>query len=77
MLGLMVNGPDVPPSELAGIRAKTLVIAGTRDMIKEAHTHLIAESIPDAKLVFINGNHFIANRNPREFNLAVLDFLQN
>ena len=77
MLGLMVNEPNLSPSELAGIRAKTLVIAGTRDMIKDAHTRLIAESIPDAKLVFVNGNHFIANRNPLEFNRAVLDFLQN
>lgn len=77
MLGLMVNEPNVAPAELAGIRAKTLVIAGTRDMIKEAHTRLIAESIPDARLVFVKGNHFIANRNPAEFNHAVLDFLQS
>ena len=77
MLGLMVNEPDLSPSDLAGIRAKTLVIAGIRDMIKESHTRLIADSIPDAKLVFINGNHFIANRNPLEFNRAVLDFLQS
>ena len=77
MLGLMVNDPDVSPAELAGIRAKTLVIAGTRDMIRESHTRLIAEGIPDAKLVFVKGNHFIANKCPKEFNGAVLDFLQN
>ena len=77
MLGLMVNDPNVSPAELAGIRAKTLVIAGTRDMIKEAHTRLIAESIPDAELVFVKGDHFIANRHPAEFNRAVLDFLQS
>ena len=77
MLGLMVNEPDVTPAELTAIRAKTLVIAGTRDMIKEAHTRLIAESIPDARLVFVKGDHFIANRNPAEFNRAVLDFLRS
>ena len=77
MLGLMVNEPDVSPAELAGIRAKTLVIAGTRDIIKEVHTRLIAEAIPDAKFVFVKGNHFIANRNPRDFNRAVLDFLRS
>lgn len=77
MLGLMVNEPDVSPAELAGIRAKTLVIAGTRDMIREAHTRLIAESIPDAKLAFVRGDHFIANRHPAEFNRAVLDFLRD
>lgn len=76
MLGLMVNEPNVSPEDLAGIRAKTLVIAGTRDMIREDHTRMIAACIPDAELVFVKGNHFIANRNPREFNRAVLDFLQ-
>ena len=77
MLGLMVNDPNVSPEELAGIQAKTLVIAGTRDMIRESHTCLIAESIPDARLVFVKGNHFIANKHPEEFNRAVLDFLQS
>ena len=73
----MVNEPNLSPADLAGIQAKTLVIAGTRDMIKAEHTRLISESIPDSRLVFVRGNHFIANRNPREFNRAVLDFLQN
>ena len=77
MLGLMVNEPDVPPAELAGIRSKTLVIAGTRDMIREAHTRMIADCIPDSELVFVRGNHFIANRHPREFNRAVQDFLRS
>ena len=77
MLGLMVNEPDVPPAQLAGIQAKTLVIAGTRDMIREAHTRMIADCIPDSELVFVHGNHFIANRHPREFNRAVLDFLRS
>lgn len=76
MLGLMVNDPDVSPEELAGIRTKTLVIAGTKDMIKEEHTRLIARSIPDSQLVFIAGDHFIADKCPQEFNRAVLDFLR-
>ena len=77
MLGLMVNDPDVSPEDLAGIRAKTLVIAGTRDMIREEHTRMIAECIPDSRLVFLKGTHFIANRHPGEFNRAVLDFLRS
>lgn len=77
MLGLMVNDPDVRPEELAGIKSRTLVIAGTRDMIKESHTKLIASMIPGAELVLIEGNQFIANKKPIEFNKAVLDFLAN
>ena len=77
MLGLMVNDPNVVPEELAGIKAKTLVIAGTKDMIKEGHTRLIASGIQNSKLVFVKGDHFIASKNPEEFNNAVLDFLRS
>lgn len=75
MLGLMVNEPNLEPEALAAITAKTLVIAGTKDMIREDHTRLIAESIPDSRLVFLPGSHFIANKHPEAFNRAVLDFL--
>ena len=77
MLGLMVNDPNVKPEELRKIQARTLVIAGTKDMIRESHTRLIAECIPDSRLVLIPGGHFIADRNPEEFNRAVLDFLKS
>ena len=76
MLGLMVNSPNVTTDDLAGIKAKTLVIAGTNDMIREEHTKLIAESIPGAELIFLEGDHFIAGKQPEEFNRAVLEFLQ-
>ena len=77
MLGLMVNDPNVLPEELAGIQAKTLVMAGTKDMIKEEHTRLIANSIPNAQLVIIEGDHFVANKCPQAFNKVVLEFLQS
>ena len=76
-LGLMVNDPDVKPMELSRIQAKTLVIAGTRDMVKEDHTRLLASCIPDVQLVILDGNHFIANKCPEAFNRAVLAFLRD
>ena len=76
LLGLMVNDPNIPVESLARIQAKTLVIAGTNDMIKERHTRLIAANIPDAQLVIIQGNHFIANKQSEAFNRAVLHFLR-
>ena len=76
LLGLMVNDPNIPVESLARIQAKTLVIAGTNDMIKERHTRLIAANIPDAQLVIIQGNHFIANKQSEAFNHAVLHFLR-
>ena len=77
MLGLMVNDPNVAPEELTGIKAPTLVIAGNKDMIKEDHTRRIASCIPNAQLVILRGNHFVANKSPDAFNQAVLAFLQN
>ena len=76
MLGLMVNDPNVNPEELSRIQNKTLVIAGDNDMIKDQHTRLIAQSIPGAELCILQGNHFIANKNPQSFNEAVLRFLR-
>lgn len=76
MLGLMVNDPAIAVEELAKIDVPTLVIAGTNDMVKESHTRLIADHIKNAKLCLIHGNHFIANKKPNDFNVAVLTFLQ-
>lgn len=75
ILGLMVNEPNIRPEELCAIQAPTLVIAGTKDMIKTAHTELIADHIPNAKLCVIPGDHFIANKNPKDFNREVENFL--
>lgn len=76
MLGLMVNDPNVRPEELAEIQAKTLVVAGTKDMIKDEHTRLIAQSITGAQLAILPGDHFVANKCPKEFNRVVLEFLK-
>ena len=75
MLGLMVNEPHIDPSELASLTMLILVIAGTKDMIKESHTRLIYKSLPNAKLEILEGDHFVANRHPDEFNAAVDKFL--
>ncbi len=76
LLGLMVNEPHISPAELAGLAMPVLVIAGTRDMIREDHTRLIANSIPGARLALIPGDHFIANKVPAAFNEAVRRFFQ-
>lgn len=75
ILGLMVNEPNIKPEELHFIKVPTLVIAGTKDLIKENHSRLIAENIKDSELSFVEGNHFIAGKNPIEFNKEVEKFL--
>ena len=77
LLALMVNEPQIQPSELARLTMPVLVVAGTKDMIKESHTRLIYKSLPNAKLALIEGDHFIANKNPEAFNAAVSGFLKS
>ena len=55
---------------------QTLVIAGTDDMIRADETRRIAESIPNAQLTVLKGDHFLANKNPKAFNETVLQFLR-
>lgn len=75
LLGLMVNDPNVRAEELQKITAKTLVVAGTKDMVRKKHTLLIARSIPHSQTVLICGDHFIAQKNSGAFNDAVERFL--
>ena len=76
MLGLMVNEPHIDPSELARLTMPVLVIAGTKDMIKESHTRLIYKSLPNAQMNIIEGDHFVANKNADAFNKVVDLFLR-
>lgn len=76
MLALMVNEPHIEPSELARLTMPVLVVAGTKDMIKESHTRLIYKSLPNAKLEIIEGDHFVANKNYEAFNTVVKVFLK-
>lgn len=75
LLCLMVNEPHIHPSELSKLTMPVLVIAGTKDMIKESHTKLIHKSLPNAQLALIKGDHFIANKAPEAFNAAVAEFI--
>lgn len=76
IMSLMIGQPNVSFNQLHNIQAPTLVIAGTKDMIKHSHTKKIAENIKNSKLVILNGTHFIAAENPNSFNKSVLDFLK-
>ena len=72
LLRLMLFEPQIKPEALSAISVPTLVIAGDRDLIPASHTRLIADSIPNASLVFLPGTHGVAEESPDAFN-AVLD----
>lgn len=74
---LMAKEPDITKDMLKRICAKTLVIAGTKDMIKPSHTKFIANNIPNATLLMLEGDHFIIYRTPEVINEQVDKFLKN
>ncbi len=73
---LMAKHPSIDPKELSKVQCPTLVIVGTNDLIDAAHTELIYRSLPNAELVFVQGDHFVAYDNPGAFNDAVYKFLK-
>ena len=76
LFGLMIREPWIRPKHLQEISCPTLVIAGTKDMIRTSHTRLIAERIRSVRLVLLRGDHFIAAERSRAFNRAVERFLR-
>lgn len=52
---MMLEEPDIDPYALSQIQIPVLVIAGEHDIIKPAHTKLIAEKLPYSQLKVIPG----------------------
>ena len=75
LYGLMVNEPDFDSVQLRKLNVPVLVIAGEDDMIRASHTKMISAYLPNAQLAIIEGDHFIANKNHEQFNIAVYKFL--
>jgi pimeloyl-ACP methyl ester carboxylesterase len=75
LLKLMVLDPHILLCNLRRIQSRTLVLVGTKDMIRDSHSRMIARAIPNAKYMAIEGNHFIAFENSAEYNQVVEQFL--
>ena len=54
-LMLMLREPRIPPASLKAVTMPVLVLAGSRDLIREEHTRLIAASLPRATLKLLPG----------------------
>jgi pimeloyl-ACP methyl ester carboxylesterase len=71
-----INQFDVS-ARLAEIKLPTMVIAGRDDRLVPAqNSKLIASRIPGALLKELPGGHLFFNEYPKEFNSAVIDFVQ-
>jgi pimeloyl-ACP methyl ester carboxylesterase len=54
-LAMMLNEPHISDELLGSIKAQTLVLAGSRDLVTEEETRHIAETVPGAKLKILKG----------------------
>lgn len=54
-VALMLSEPDICTGELSKITARTLILAGEKDLIRYRHTKKIADAIPHAKMRIIRG----------------------
>lgn len=76
LMVLLLDYPRMKATDLAGIAAPTLVLAGEHDLIQNAHTKLIASSLPHGEVhIFPGLTHYAPRENPAMFNAAVLAFL--
>ena len=75
IIGLMVKEPHIRPEKLRSIGVPTLVLAGSRDVIRRSHTRLIYQSLPDAELTLVpQTGHFIFRDAPEVVNKRILEF---
>jgi pimeloyl-ACP methyl ester carboxylesterase len=66
----------ISKSELARIKAPTLIVAGDRDLISVEQTTLIFRSVPNARLCVLPATgHWTFQNRPDWLNLMILDFL--
>lgn len=77
LLGLMARQPNINPEDLKVLIMPTLVIVGDNDMIKPDHTKLIYDSLPNAKMAVLEGDHFIAYKEYKAYNQTIERFLQD
>jgi pimeloyl-ACP methyl ester carboxylesterase len=55
MLKMAVTEPHITQEELSAIKTPCLILAGEKDMIREAETRRIAAAIPNAELMILKG----------------------
>lgn len=76
VVGLLLNQPNIETNELSKIKAKVLIMAGDKDVIKNKHSVEIFENIPSAHLCIMPGEtHSTPKENPELFNKIVDNFL--
>lgn len=77
MKKLLLCEPNIDPDSLLNLKIPTYVMAGENDVIKQSHTKLIAEKLPNSELLIFKGvGHEAPKEIPRIFNKKVLKFFK-
>ncbi len=77
IMNLWRTEPHLPLPDLAGVRARTLVMVGDDDLVTLEHTLEIYRAVPDAELAVVPGtSHLAPLEKPDLVNHVLLDFLQ-
>jgi len=69
--------PNYSADDLARIRVPVAIVQSERDeFIKSEHAEYVAQGIPNAELILLNGvSHFAPLQRPEQFNAAMLSFV--
>lgn len=73
---LMYKEPNLKRENLKYIKAKTLVINSSNDMIRTGHAKAIANTIPNAQLKIVEGDHFWIYKNPEDAAKTIKNFIK-
>lgn len=77
LMALMLREPHISDEELKKISARTLVLAGSKDVIKEKETRHIASAIPGAELRILEGEgHGSYIEHKAKIGEIILDFVK-
>ncbi|MES2372563.1 MAG: alpha/beta hydrolase [Bacteroidota bacterium] len=77
LLGLMLDGPSIPFTDLSKIKAPVQYVMGDRDQISFEHTLQMYRATPRAQFFVVPGtSHYVLSEQPQVFNQAVWKFLQ-
>jgi pimeloyl-ACP methyl ester carboxylesterase len=76
MARMHASEPTLSPSDLAGVRSRTLVMIGDDDEVSLEHAAELYRGVPDAELAVVPGtSHGLLVEKPALCNTMLLDFL--
>ncbi len=77
LMNMMDKQPNIELKELKKIQSPVLVVAGDKDLVRDEHTVLMYQNIPNAHLWIIpGGTHFAPTAQHELFNETIYRFLR-